>query len=417
MVTWEWRDGIRSWVFPAFLASIMRAADFVGCNYLTAIRATLSLLSLSVVWFAYAWAKRASGVAAAAVAAGAAATWYELAIFAPRAFSEVIATDFLLPGLYLGMYGDRLEEKKRMFLAGLCCGLAMSLRVQLAPAAAVAALYFLRSNWRSRWPALAAGVLAPMLAFGLVDALTWGHPFQSFYLYYWENVVQRRSEIFGVLPWHWYLLILAEHFGLLLAFATVGIRRGRFLAWVALAMLATHMAIPHKEARFLYPMVPLVVTLTALGIVESAGWIGRRWKFPLPAAGIAAAGLGLFAFHSAYFAPQFGYWSRDSGTLAAFDRLSADPAVCGVGLYGAPWMEGGYAHLHRNVPIVIVPDEIGMAALAPSFNALVGVGRETPPDFKLRECRGGVCLYRRPGACAPPPPPFELNVALRLSGN
>ncbi|HEV2447985.1 MAG TPA: mannosyltransferase, partial [Candidatus Sulfopaludibacter sp.] len=146
VVTWEWRDGIRSWVFPAFLASIMRAADFVGCNYLTAIRATLSLLSLSVVWFAYAWAKRASGVAAAAVAAGAAATWYELAIFAPRAFSEVIATDFLLPGLYLGMYGDRLEEKKRMFLAGLCCGLAMSLRVQLAPAAAVAALYFLRSN-------------------------------------------------------------------------------------------------------------------------------------------------------------------------------------------------------------------------------------------------------------------------------
>ena len=27
VIAWEWREGARSWVFPAFLAGVMRATD------------------------------------------------------------------------------------------------------------------------------------------------------------------------------------------------------------------------------------------------------------------------------------------------------------------------------------------------------------------------------------------------------
>jgi hypothetical protein len=419
-VTWEWRDGIRSWVFPAFLSLPMRAAAWLGSSssaYLTAIAAILSLGSLGVIWFAYAWTLRARGRTAAVVAAGSAAIWYQLVIFAPRALSEVAATNFLLPGLYLGYYGDRFEERKRMFLAGLCCGVAVALRVHLGPAVLIAAVYFAHRQWRRRGLPLAAGLAIPVLAFGLVDALTWSRPFQSFYLNFWENIVDRRAELFGVVPWHWYAIVLMQMLGLMLAFALAGVRRSPFLGWIALTILATHSVVPHKELRFIYPMLPMAITLAALGLVESADWIGRKWKVALPPAGVVAACLGFCAFQSWLFAPQFPYWSKDSGTLAAFDRLSRESGLCGVALYGAPWVEGSYAHLHRNVPILLVQRESDLGRLSSSFNAMVRAGREPLRGYRLAGCRGGICLYRRAGGCDPTPPEYELNNALRLSGN
>ena len=150
VVTWEWRRGVRSWVYPAFLAGVMRATEWMGKGsegYVRGIAIVLSLLSLTTIWFGFAWAKRAGGVEAAIIAAGACAAWYELVYFGPKTLTEVIATNALLSGLYLGKYGESLGEKKRMLLAGIFCGLAMSIRIQLAPAAGFAALYFCYPNW------------------------------------------------------------------------------------------------------------------------------------------------------------------------------------------------------------------------------------------------------------------------------
>src|SRR5215470_8748103 len=214
IITWEWRDGIRSWTFPAILAVVMRATDWMGsgsAGYLWAITILLSLISLTSVWFGFAWAKRVSGIEAAMIAAGGCAIWYELVIFAPRTLTEVLATHILLPGLYMGAYADGGREKRKLFLAGLLCGLAMSLRIQLFPAVVLAGLYFCRSRWRARIPAVLAGALLPVALFGAVDAITWSYPFQSFFRYFWINAVEGRSLLYGTLPWYWYLAILLTH--------------------------------------------------------------------------------------------------------------------------------------------------------------------------------------------------------------
>jgi hypothetical protein len=206
VITWEWREGVRSWVFPAFLAAVMRATEWMGSGssgYLGGIAIVLSLISLITVWFGFAWGRRAGGKEAAIIAAGACAIWWELIYDAPKALTEVVAGHLLLPGLYLGVYGDRLPERKRLFLAGLFCGLAVSLRVQLAPAVAFAALYFCYPKWRERMFPVFSGLLLPVVAFGLVDAITWSYPFQSSFLYYWVNVVEGRSvSIGGAEPWY-----------------------------------------------------------------------------------------------------------------------------------------------------------------------------------------------------------------------
>ena len=118
VVTWEWRRGVRSWVYPAFLAGVMRATAWMGPGsegYERGIVIVLSLMSLTTIWFGFAWAKRAGGIEAALIAAGACACWYELVYFGPKTLSEPVATSALLPGLYLECMVKNWER------TGACC--------------------------------------------------------------------------------------------------------------------------------------------------------------------------------------------------------------------------------------------------------------------------------------------------------
>jgi phosphatidylinositol glycan class B len=421
VVSWEWREGIRSWVFPAFLAGIMRATAWMGngsSGYVLGIIVVLSLISLTTVWFAYAWGRRASGINAALIGAGACAIWWELVWLAPKALTEVVAGHVLLIGLYLGVYGDRFAERTRMLLAGLCCGVAMSLRVHLAPAVLFAAFCFCYPNWRKRLPALAVGLLLPVAAFGVVDAATWSYPFQSFVRYAWINVVEGRSLRYGTGPWYGYGGMLLTHLGPILLLALVGVRRSPVLGGVALITVFAHSVLAHKEIRFLYPVIPIVITLAALGLSDIAAAVNARLKSQFSDMTIVAASLAFCAITSGVFAWAFPVWNISSGGLIAMDRLSEDSTVCGVGLYLVWWQNtGGYTHLNRDVPIVQIPWDSSPEREPHSFNALLAgrAFRGATGEYTLVECWNDVCLYRRAGPCVAPGD-NEINSLLRRTG-
>jgi phosphatidylinositol glycan class B len=419
VVTWEWRVGIRSWVLPVFLAGVMRATSWMGAGssgYLFGIALVMSLISLSTVWFGFAWADRASGRAAAIMAGFGCTVWWELVYMGPRTFSEVLAAHMLLPGLYLGVWtgAEKIDWKRRLFLAAVFCGLALCWRIQLAPAVGVAALYFCRLDWRKRIPIVAAGLLLPVLGFGLVDAITWSHPFQSFYLYFYVNLVQGKSTTFGIEPWYWYVVRLARHLGPVLLFACMGARRSPFLAWIAVIMLASHSLISHKEIRFLYPMIPILITLAALGVVESADIFSAVWKIPISSRLLTGLGMAMFLLVSIFLGSKFPDWSHFSGPLTAFKHLSPDSTLCGVATNDSLWgLSGGYTYLHRNVPLLLFPTNASARQVAGSVNAIVSDGplEDIPAGFQSQGCWKNVCTYKREGTCAAPGE-YEINRTL-----
>jgi len=423
VITWEWRLGVRSWVFPAILACVMRATSWLGAGsagYLLGISILLALVSLTTIWFGFAWANRTGGMVAAIIAAGACATWYELVIFAPRALSETVAAHLLLPGLYLGVYGKQLSERRRLFLAGILCGVSLSLRIQLAPAITFAALYICWADWRKRFIPVIVGLGLPIVVFGFVDMLTWSYPLQSFVRYCWVNVVARRSELYGTEPWYWYLELLIYHWGPMAFLAAVGVRRSVFLGWLALIILASHSVVGHKEVRFLYPLVPIMVTLASLGIVEIAAVFLAMWEHVAWAgSAVGAIGLALCCLASSLLAPRFSFWpSPDS--VAVFDRLSRDSTICGVGIYTVPWfVTGGYAHLHRRVPIILVREDSSIDKQSEEFNVLVtnGVLAKRAASFQIVECLNKVCFYKRDGSCIVHSQGQEVNEVLRRTGD
>ena len=416
VVTWEWIVGIRSWIFPGFLAGIMRATAWLGSGsrgYLAAVTVVLCLISLTSVWFGFAWCRKTS-TEAAIIAAGACSIWMPLVYFAPRAFTEVVAGNLLLPGLYLGTCG-KLESRRYLFFAGFFCGLAMSLRIQLAPAAAFAVLYFCRSDWRRKAPAVFAGFLLPILAFGLVDWFTWSYPFQTFIRNFWVNTIEGKSDSYGTFPWYWYARFLVEYLGPALPLSALGVRRGPLLAWVILIIVGSHSLVPHKEARFLYPVIPLAMTLAALGIVEIASLAGRYARIHLPSEAVVVFGLVLFAASSAFIARRFPRWSQASGGLIAMDQLSSDKSLCGVGLYNISWAyTGGYTHLHRHVPIILALNQTELEGESIGFNALITT-KSAISSMRLKPeiCWNKTCLYRRPGPCIASSKYNEVNKMLR----
>jgi hypothetical protein len=420
VISWEWRLGIRSWVFPTFLAGVMRATAWMGSaseGYLLGTAIVLSLVSLVTVWFGYAWAKRASGTPAALIAALACSFFFGLVYFAPKALNEVVAAHVLLPGLYLGVYGEKLGERRRLFLAGLLCALAACLRIQLLPAMAFAMVYFRYPRWRARIPAVAAGASVPVILFGAVDWITWSYPWQSFIRYYKENVVSGPGkELTLVQPWYWYVLVLVVLLGPAVLLLFHGARRSPFLAIFCAIVVVSHSVIPHKEIRFIYPILAPAITLAAMGIVDLLREIRHGLKFLDNPKWVVAIGVAFLALSSAMLAAQCADWYRTRWGDGAFDRLSREPGVCGVGIYRAIWWEsGGYAHLHRDVPIIPLESAAQLAKDAPSINALIAPAASPalPSGFVQSQCWQGVCLFERPGACTAPAADEELNAYLR----
>src|SRR5580698_8288199 len=393
VISWEWRLGIRSWVLPTFLASVMRATAWMGsasAGYLLGTTIALSLISLIAVWFGYAWAKRASGTPAAIIAAVACCFYFGFVYFAPKALYEVVAAHVLLPGLYLGVYGEKLGERKRLFFAGLFC-------------------------------VVAAGASLPVLLFGITDWITWSYPWQSFVLYYKENVVSGPGkELTIVQPWYWYALVLLVLLGPAVLLLFHGVRRSPFLAIFCAIIVVSHSVIPHKEIRFIYPILAPAITLAAMGIVDLLQEIKHGLNFLDNPRWVVAIGVAFFLVSSGLLAVHCADWYKTRWGGGAFDRLSREPAVCGVGIYRSIWWEsGGYTHLHRDVPIIAMESAAQLANDAPSFNALIAPAGSPglPSGFTQPQCWQGVCLSERPGTCAPPPAGEELNEYLKRIGH
>jgi hypothetical protein len=424
IVPWEFETGIRSWALPGFFAGLMELGRLAGPapdNSLAVIYTVMDLVSLIPVACGFLWGLRAFGLAGAIVVGFVTAVWAELIYFAPHTLSEVVAGNILASALYLA-YPDRREvHPRRLFAAGVLFGLTFVLRFHIAPAIAVAVVWVCGLQVRRRWLPLLAGAAIPILAGGLLDALTWQYPFQSIWLNIWLNLHKGISDRFGVVPWFYILGFLGYFwggaFGFIISLALLGGRRLPLLLAVAATVVATHSLIGHKEYRFIYPALPLIATLAGIGTVEVLnalwGWLrpglSRGYGVVAVAALWSCVGLSLFAS-----APFQYLLLRFSGEIAAFRTLSRAPDVCGIALYGiASWETPGYAYLRQGIELYELNSADELSAEENKFNAIVAKQSDivTERSFVRRVCFDNgykirtnqlaepVCIWRRPGPC------------------
>lgn len=429
VVPWEYRVGTRSWLLPGAIAGLMRGADSMGLaeptQYGFVVAAAFSALSLSVVAVGFLWAYRRVGMAAAVITGSLCAVWFELVYFAPKTLSGPVAAYLLVIAVYLACPGTPSRDRHRLLLAGLLLGLVVVIRVNLAPAALVLAVYVCRGQFRAAWAPLCVGGVATFVAAGLLDAVTWDYPFQAFIANVWVNIVESKSHEFGISPWYHYVAKWVVVWGgamvPILALCALASRRHPLLALLALTIVATHMLFAHKEYRFVFPAVPFIAILIGLGTAELFAILRDRFVHSVRDSVAVGAVISAWTVTSAilaisdHFRP---YWQGGRDDMMAFAIVRDAPDLCGFGLVDVPWWRtGGYTYLHRDVPMTIATTADGVQADAFNYALARREAMSDADGFEVTTCLGDgdLCILRREGSCQPRPR-FEINETLKRRG-
>ncbi|MEM9980348.1 MAG: glycosyltransferase family 39 protein, partial [Cyanobacteria bacterium P01_D01_bin.2] len=348
--------GIRNWLLPGLLSLVLFGCRGLGLGdphlYIPVVQVLACLVSVSAIYCTYWIGRQVVSESAGRIACLLTCVWFEMVMQAHRATPEIFGAYLLLGAMTCLV---RRPTRPSALLLGLCCGAAVALRLQYAPAVGVVLVTLLLNGWRGKWlrdqiAIAATGFLAVVLFVGWLDDYTYGSFFVSYYNNYLYNKVYGVSNLWGEHSLWFYLAKLGVYSAGVFWVAIAGsLLRRRPKPWFILAMLASiwlpHTLIAHKEYRFIFMAVPLCLLLTAIVFDDLAARL--RWGQPLKslfwgAVGVSVVGVMLVSLLT---------MGKNEGLLA-YLYLNNQPGVVSVLNLNSQWYDsGGYYYLHRDVPI------------------------------------------------------------------
>ena len=374
VLAWEWKAGLRNWAVPLALAAVLRVGSWLG---LTDPWIARGLLAIPL------WALQAWGLVSAArlgrQRAGLLGGWVTVfavgllpvyLVFAGRTLGESLSVALLL--VAAGALSREERPQISGVLGGVALGLAFVVRYGSLPAIAAAL------GWvavRRRWTLLgwaAVGGVAVLVGLGLLDWASWATPWHSVRAWFDFNVRSTgAAQIFGAeppgyyWPYLWSQVPLWVWPALVLGVAWLRPRVGVAGA-MAVLMLAALLKTTHKEERFLYPVVVLLVAEAGPGLAMLLGRLREVWQ----RAALAAVALG-FTFIAAK--PD-----RDlrGDQFRAIVKATRPQDVTGLLIVNEGiWGSGGYFYIGKNIPWLTCDwphDPAFQAAMRyPRFNRVV----------------------------------------------
>lgn len=417
LVPWEYVEGLRSRLFPLILAGPMaigRALDGAEGGLIGA-RGLVFLFALSMLPAAWAIGRLTSRAHAFA-ALGAVALWFEVITWSAHVLSETVSiTCFLVAAALMMTRAARAPT----LAAGALLALGVIMRVQHAPAFALFALLMLRGDWR-RWAALIGGAV-PVLAISSAVDVSFGQwPFEWIYQNYAQTIAGGRGKLFGEDPPLWYLGQMLTHWLVALPLVLLGLLRAptayRPLILTALANIAFHMLIGHKEYRYIALSQTLFVMVAAIGWVTLLSG-ARSAAVRRSAAAIVVAGTALLSLSLALRGPEDLELVRRS-TMGKLQNVAGrDPAMCGLAAVGRDISSITRHPMDRQVEIYIYGrTEAGLVygPGASAFNRIIAPPTMALPGYRKAQCNGRgafeYCLFKRPGTCTPAPAAANYEV-------
>jgi hypothetical protein len=294
--TWEWTEGLRSWVLPGMNGAWMALLVTLGVPGPWIARFVIAfwaLASLAMVWGAFhagasierhldrrrAPVSATDGATGGLLAAFLVAAFPLLGVYSVEPLSELASMIAFVAGLAVVsevVDGAPHATRGRALAAGALVSFAVCVRDANAPLLLVPVVWLLVR--RRFWSLLFFGVaaLAPVLVFGIADAITWGAFFSSWVKHLRFNVLDHGAEGFGRAPALGHVRQIASRIPLglplLLLPALWGVRASWPFLGSALALVAMATSQPHKEERFVVLAYPLLLI--------AAGGVAGRWLRP-----------------------------------------------------------------------------------------------------------------------------------------
>lgn len=360
-VPWEFIDGARNWALPGLVAGLFFFCKLLGLSdpgqYLGLTRIAFSAASVGCAYGVFRLAKACGAREWPAAAAGAAAALYPLGLyFGHRAMSENASALTVVLGLWLVVEDG---SRWRRLTGASLLGLSVLLRLQCGLFCVAALLWLLiRRQWRKAGEAFAV-LCVWAFAFGLLDKLTWGDWFHSAFKYLQFNLVEGRGSAWGTAGFGYYFHTLWTSMPALAVVLAVGallsVRKAPLVFGAAVAFFVAHCFVPHKELRFLLPMLPLLFVLVGAGFSElptratqvavavlvlATGWQSVRLK------SLTMGDIGAYPER-----PATSAWDDYGPVNRLLEIAGRRPDVCGMYVPVHMAWAGGYSYFHKNVPL------------------------------------------------------------------
>ncbi|XP_064606648.1 GPI mannosyltransferase 3-like [Liolophura sinensis] len=266
-LTWEWRYGLRGYLYPSMFAIFFKILAVFGLdNRLMLIkmpRIVQGFWAACGDLFLYKLSRRLSDRPTAQWALLCQILSWVTLYMSTRTLSNSLESVLTVMALYYYPWPGKPRLGSWKFLA------LAALSVLIRPTAAV--VWILLCSWHLQQQKqnllrqLRVYVLVGSVALAssaLLDRLCYGHWVNVQYNFMEFNVLSGMGTFYGSHPWHWYLtqgvpILLTTH---LLPF-TLGVwwARNKVLLWVILWIIFIYSFLGHKEFRFLYSLVPMAM--------------------------------------------------------------------------------------------------------------------------------------------------------------
>lgn len=112
------------------------------------------------------------------------------------------------------------------------------------------------------------------------------------------NIFYSVADFYGSHPWHWYFtqgfaVVIGPHLPLFLHGCTLAFKRYKILLAAVFWTLAVYSLLPHKEFRFIYPVLPFCMVFCGISLANLKAWRQAAAFFLLVSNLLAALYTGL----------------------------------------------------------------------------------------------------------------------------
>ncbi|XP_052744510.1 hemicentin-1 [Bicyclus anynana] len=355
-LTWEWRAGIRNYLYPSVIALLYTILKFTGLDYPEVVvlipRIFQAILSAVADYSFYKWT---GGRKWALFLVLTSWFWFytsgrNLLQTLETVLVTVALSKFPFKGGKLGYYEK--EDSCWIWLASV----SVFVRPTSLPLWAVLALYNLATTNQDRLK-LALKTYVPIIlvssaALIAIDSYFYGRLIVTPWEFYRFNILQDVSSHYGVHPWYWYIsqglpaVLGVNTLPVLWGIVTV-LRRpqqnkvGVLLLVTVAFHVIIHSFVPHKEFRFVLPLLPILLYL-AQDVLVPWSRKANKWQLYLVALVLLVGN----AVPALYFGMV-----HQSGTVKVMPLLrDAVPNNRSSILFITPCHSTPlYSHLHMNV--------------------------------------------------------------------
>lgn len=263
---WEFKERMRSWLFPGFIFLTQKVSGFDMLHLQCLWRFICSLSGLAALLYYIYRQKLTHRQNLISLTLMTFYFWFLPYVHA-RASGENLGATLLLLGL---LFLENLKKGRPHFyrnsvLAELLIAAAVQLRFHIG----IMIFSWFIWNWRqtkNHGPFILSALLTTLLC-AFVDY--WGYE-QNWtfppYNYFYQNIILDRSSTFGIMPWHGYFTLLFDKLttplGVFILFSLVTfwlVKPKHNLTALTLPFFFIHSLVPHKELRFLVPLIPFAL--------------------------------------------------------------------------------------------------------------------------------------------------------------